>query len=311
MGRRWALTVCLALMLALPGCAPLVETPPKPLSVYASFYPIYTLADAVLRNIPDMALHCLAQPQDGCLRSYTLSDWDVRILASGADAVLLGGRGLESFEGALLNWGEGGPAVAAVLYNTELYNAGTTHARADSDSHLEGPNPHLYLSVDGALHIVEAISGAMMTLDPRYEVLYLENEASAEERLHALKARVDEITGALMGKKVALMNEALIYPALDYGLEVVEWIDRESGQSFYDRELEECLQRLDKSGARVVLIEAQAPISLIMALEAAGYRVAKLDVLSTHREGEGFETYLKIMEENAKAVQRAFEGVET
>lgn len=306
MGSRRGLVLALVMALALAGCRPLVADGPEALSVYASFYPVYALTDAVMRDVPDAALHCLTQPQDGCLRSYQLSDWDVRLLASGADAVILGGRELESFESALFSWGEGGPAVSAVLYNLPLYNQSASHAQSERDSHLEGPNPHLYLSVDGARRMIEAISGALTALDPRYGMRYAENEAAALAQLDALDIEVRALAAALAGRKVILMNEALIYPAQDYGLEVAEWIDRESGEAYYGAELDDCLDRLAKCGARVVFIEKQAPPALTEALAAAGYAVAKLDVLSTHREGEGFETYLRAMRENMQAAQKAF-----
>ena len=308
MGRRRAVAICVGLALALTGCAPLVETPPRPLSVYASFYPIYALADAVLANVPDMALHCLVQPQDGCLRAYRLSDWDAALLASGADAVIAGGRGLESFESTLFGWGDKGPAVSAVLYNLELYNQQEGNVGdSELESHLKGPNPHLYLSIEGAKHIVESISAMMLSLDPKYADTYVQNAEAASERLDALLRQNRELLAEYDGRRVILMNEALIYPARDYGLEVCEWIDRESGASMGDNELKAVMERLSGTEGRVILIEKQAPQALVEALEAAGYAAAKLDVLSTHREGEGFERYIEIQIGNAQAIREAFE----
>ncbi|MBQ3423728.1 MAG: hypothetical protein IJH38_00820, partial [Clostridia bacterium] len=113
------LTVFMCCML-LTSCRRLVPEEEETISVYASFYPIYALADGVTRSVPDVELHCLVQPQDGCLRSYQLSDWDLALLKRGADAVISGGRGLESFEDALFTLGKEGPAVSAVLYNIDL-----------------------------------------------------------------------------------------------------------------------------------------------------------------------------------------------
>ena len=298
-----ALTAALAMLLA--GCGPIVADEPKALTYYATFYPLYALTEALTDGVPGVTLHCLAQPQDGCLRSYALSDWDARLLASGADAVILGGRGLESFESALLDWGEGGPAVTAALYNLELYSGDPARAEGREDSHLDGPNPHLYLSADGAKRILEAISGALTVFDPQYGARYAANEAAAMEKLDALSRTIEDAAKALSGQRVILMNEALVYPALDCGLEIAEWIDRESGEGYDARSLDAVLKRLDASGARVVLIERQAPAALIAALEASGYRVAKLDVLSTRREGEGFDAYVQALNDNAQAIVRA------
>jgi len=300
--------VMLILGALLGGCRPLVSDEGQPISVYATFYPMYVLTDAVMRDVPDASLHCLVQPQDGCLRAYQLSDWDASLLASGADAVIAGGRGLESFESTLFGWGDAGPAISAVLYNLELYNQqDSVGSDGEAQSHLRGPNPHLYMSIEGAGQIIESISAMMVSLDPDYAGLYVENQSAAIARLEALLASTREELSAFRGEKVALMNEALIYVANDYGFEVAEWIDRESGTSLIGPELDACLERLSASGARVVLIERQAPQALMEALEAAGYGVAPVDILSTHVEGEGFDRYIEIQSANAQAIREAFE----
>lgn len=309
--RRAMLAVAIAaLLFALPGCRPLVEDAPKQLSVYATLYPIYALTDAVTEGVPDLSLKCLVQPQDGCLRNYALSDWDIYLLAS-ADAVISGGRGLESFESTLFGLGDKGPAVSAVLYNLELVNnAPSSHKNAE-ESHLDGPNPHLYMSVDGAKQIVESIAAMLQTLDPGYEQRYIDNAAKAVEALDALGAQAREITGDLAEKRVILMNEALVYVANDYCLEVAGQYDRESGAALYDTELQDCLDALKGFGANVVLIEKQAPASLIDALRQNGYAVALIDILSTRRASEGFDGYIQAQLENARTIHRAFDGEET
>jgi len=305
---RRAATVALILLIlasALAGCKPLVQDEDGPISVYATFYPIYALTSAVMRDVPDAALHCLVQPQDGCLRAYQLSDWDVALLARGADAVIAGGRGLESFESALFGWGESGPAVSAVLYNLELYNQ-DQQADGESQSHLQGPNPHLYMSLAGATQIVESISATMVSLDPAYSEQYVANAQAAiealNERLEANRAKLADFSG----RRVALMSEALVYVTRDYGLEIGEWIERETGADFGDNELAAWLERLGSADVEVILIEKQAPQALKAALEAAGYAVAAIDVLSTHTEDEGFDRYLEIQGENAQAIFDAF-----
>ncbi len=296
--------------LALCGCRPVIPEGAEDAVIYATVYPLYAMADAVLRDVPGIRLRCLVQPQDGCLRSYALSDWD-RALLGTADAVIAGGRGLESFESALFALGEGGPAVSAVLYNLPLYNASTAHGSGESESHLDGPNPHLYMSVDGAKQIVESVAAAMLTLDPDYSESYAQNADDAAAKLDALAGELHAIAGDLDGKPVALMNEALIYTAQDYGLDVAAWIDRESGVALYDDALKACVERLQASGAKVVLTERQAPPGFVRALEDAGFCVARLDILSTRHEEAGFETYLQAQRDNARALRAAFDAAES
>ena len=311
MRRRLAIIALISvLLIALTGCRRLLEPENKSISVYATFWPVYAVSDAVMKDVPDARLRLLVQPQDGCLRSYALSDWDAAILSGSADAVLMGGRGLESFESALFGWGESGPAVSAVLYNLKLYND-DQRADAEQESHLSGPNPHLYMSLDGAKQIAESVCATMQSLDPGYAGLYIQNAQDAQGRLDALLQENRALLAGVEGENVILMNEALIYVARDYGLNVADWIDRESGDALVGNELTALLERIPACDAKVILIERQAPQALTEALEAAGYAVARLDVLSAHREGEGFDAYIELQSANARAISEAFAKAES
>ncbi len=306
---RRPLSAVLALILAalaLTGCRPIVRDAPQRLSVYATFYPIYALTEAVLRDIPDAELHCLVQPQDGCLRNYNLSDWDAALLARGADAVMMGGRGLERFESALFGWGDGGPAMCALLYNLELYSDGTKAAE-EGESHLKGPNPHLYMSMSGAQQMLDSAAAMMVSLDPRYAAQYSENAQSAKAGLQAAYDAARALLSDCEGRRVILMNEALVYCARDYGLVIADQVERESGDALTGEALEKLIERLKHDEADIVLIERQAPQALVEALESANLTVAKLDVMSTHTENEGFDVYLQIQSDNARAMREAFD----
>lgn len=300
-----AIALILALTASLTGCRRLVEPQEKPISIYATFWPIYALTDAVMRDVPDARLKLLVQPQDGCLRDYALSDWDAAILSGGADAVIMGGRGLESFESTLFGWDASGPAVSAVLYNLELYNQDKS-ADSDQESHLDGANPHLYMSISGAKNMIESVSASLQALDPGYAARYAQNAQDAEARLDALLQENRALLSDCEGESVILMNEALLYAANDYGLTVADWIDRESGEALVGNEIKALIGRLAACDAHVILIEKQAPRALKAALLKAGYGVAELDVMSNHREGEGFERYIEIQRANARAVSEAF-----
>ena len=305
--KRWGRGLIALLALLLTGCGPLVTDDARSIDIYATFWPLYALTDALMADVPDATLHGLVQPQDGCLRSYQLSDWDARLLAS-ADAVICGGRGLESFEHLLFQGDENGPAVFAALYDLELYE-GKAHSDRE-DSHLDGPNPHLYMSVNGAEDIIEGIAAGLASLDPRYAETYAANLERALTALEQLSEDMRVAAGNVAGQPVALMNEALIYTANDLGLNVAAWIERESGEGLYGNALNDCIKRLNASGAKVALLEMQAPAALVDALTAAGFSVAKLDVLSTHAERDGFDIYMEAQLNNARAIGRAFEETE-
>lgn len=292
--------VCLALCLCMLGACVKIDMPdPEPQTVYASFYPIYALAGGVCRGVPNLSLYCLAQPQDGCIRSYTLSDWDAALLA-GADLLILGGRGLESFEGA---FGSGSIPVLTAMDNMPLIGADET--ADDEDSHFAGPNPWYFLSVSGARNIAGVIAGGMAELDPDFAGLYAENLAQMHAQFDSLEAQYSALFAGIDLPGAILMQEGLCYFAEDAGLTRYIEIEREAGTDMSDNELSEALGAMEESGYRLVLIERQAPQGLVQAIEAAGYTVVPIDILTDHSASEPSETYFSAMLSNAQALAAA------
>ncbi|MDO4357745.1 MAG: metal ABC transporter substrate-binding protein [Clostridia bacterium] len=293
-----------ALTLLLTGCRPLVEDEAiSHQTLYATFYPIYAISALILQDVPEMELHQLVQPQDGCLRNYELSDWDLYQVAYNADAVILGGRGLEQFATTLQSLGDGGPAVVTLFQNLTLNNNGAQATDEDA-SHLSDENPHLYLSVRALPEILEGLCAYMTALDPAFSSIYEDNLATANAQAEALISEYDSAMAHMdQSVPVALLNEALIYPATDLELNVVCRIDRESGTVLTGTEWDDALSQIQDAGTEVVLIEKQAPDAMVNRLKEQGFRVALLDILSTGREDMGSSGYFDAMTANLTAIQ--------
>jgi len=302
--------LCLVLFAsAVVGCGkkPEPEAENNDLRIYASFYPFYAIAEKLVENVPDTYLHCLVQPQDGCLRDYQLSDWDMTLLARSADLVIIGGRGLESFENALYAMGESGPAVASVLYNKELMPA-MIEGTDDVANHWQDDNPHLYMSPEGAILIAESIAAQLSLADPSNADTYMANLEEIEKRLRSIINEIKQTLVCNADKRVILMNETAVYTVETLGLDVELSVARDSGEAYYDFELEKLIGELADCESRVILIEKQAPERFCEALENAGFRLAKLDTMSTMRADRGFEGYLRVLSDNCAAVVEALKA---
>jgi len=272
---------------------------PEPQTVWASFYPVYALAAGVVSGVPNLTLSCIAQPQDGCIRAYSLSDWDAA-LVSGADLFIIGGRGLESWESTLT---AGSVPVLTAMENLPLI--GADEAVTDESGHFDGPNPWIFLSVDGARSVTAAIAGGMAGLDPDFADLYAENLAAMNARFDALEA---DIGSALAGADLPgaiLMQEGLCYFAQDTGIPAYIEIEREAGADMSDIEFADALSVMAESGYTLVLIERQAPQGIVEAIESEGYTVVLIDILTDHSQSEGTEGYFSAMLRNAQALAGA------
>ena len=270
-------------------------------SIAATFYPLYAIALNLVKDVPDLALSCLIQPQDGCLRSYSLSEWDYLILAS-QDAVICGGRGLESFSGTLSAM-QDGPIVITCLQGQTLKNDG--EAQGEDDSHLTGENPFLFLSAGGAMSIASTLAYSLIEIDPDYADTYRANLTEYLSRLDALAAEMAETMASVPSRRVALMNEGLSYLADQLALNVAVQIDHEPGVAVEDNDLDSVLSQLKEAQAEVVLLESQAPMHLVEDLQAAGYQVALIDILSAHAADGDSEAYERIMRDNCARIADA------
>lgn len=305
--RTFASILCLLILISfLCGCEKNDESPVDTgISVFTTFYPFYAATQMITKDVPDLNLNCLVQPQDGCIRDYQLSDWDLALLAT-SDLLIVGGRGLESFENLLYALGDDGPAVISVLYNMELMQQRAVNTQEDAQSHWLDPNPHIYMQTNGMSEITRCIAESLILLDPDNENTYHKNLETTNEKLQKLTSEIQDITSGLSNKKVIILNEALAYAAHEYGLTIDLCLERESGTDLTGADLEEYLKILAGTDAKVILIEKQAPQKLCSALEEAGYQIARMDILSTRRAEEGFEAYFDALRANAQAVKTAF-----
>ena len=304
-GKRLTAFFTVLAVLLLSGCQPIMtgEDALKTQYVSATFYPLYSLAVNIVKDVPALSLSCLAQPQDGCIRSYTLSDWDYQTLMA-QDALIFGGRGLESFEGTLTQL-TSGPVLLSALEGAKLREETAGNPDDENTSHFTGENPWSFLSVAGAMEISIAIAGDMAAVDETFAEKYHENLTEYLARLETLISKMSDIMARAPFRKVAVLHEGLTSFAEQFGLNMVSVYPREPGSSLIDNDLSALLETLRETGAEAVLVEEQAPSSLVKAIEEAGYPVARLDTLTAHMADGDAGAYERIMLENAEALAEA------
>ncbi len=309
-GRRLAAVLCALCMLLMTGCHPLIEDDGtlETKHVAATFYPLYALVVNIVEDVPALSLTCLTQPQDGCIRSYELSDWDYAILKN-QDAVIFGGRGLESFEGTLSQL-PNAPILLSALEGLRLREETAGDTDDENDAHFSGENPWTFMSVAGAMEMSIAVAGDMMEIDEAYAEIYHENLSRYLDRLEKLIGDMSDLIADAPYRKVAVLHEGLTYFASQFSLNIACVYPREPGSDVTDNDLEALMETLRESGAQVVFLEEQAPGHLVSALEAAGYPVAKLDTMTAHPADGDTEVYERVMLENARAAQEALRRAE-
>jgi len=143
-------------------------------------------------------------------------------------------------------------------------------------------------------------------LNAENEPIYNENLQNVKNRLESLQNELRKTLASASKNVVIVMNEALVYAAAEYGLDVELYYARESGEEITGSDLENCINILKQCESSIILIEKQAPRSLINALEANGFTVVSMDTMSTRRAEEGVTGYFNAHRENVRALTSVF-----
>ena len=84
----------------MSGCTPKIkestELGQENLTIVTSFYPIYLHVLNITKDIPEIEVINMTQPQTGCLHDYQLTPNDLKTLDR-ADIFVINGGGMESF----------------------------------------------------------------------------------------------------------------------------------------------------------------------------------------------------------------------
>jgi zinc transport system substrate-binding protein len=232
----------------------------KPLEILTSFYPVYVSALNVAGDTPGVAVVCLTPPVVGCLHDYQLTPGDMKKIA-GADIFVANGAGMETFIGKAL---EQSPSLKLV--------------DASKGIPLVGDNPHVWVSVSGAIRQVKNIADGLAAADPARAGLYQKNAAAYSAKLEALRDEMHAALDGLKNRDIITFHEAFPYFAAEFHLNIAGVIEREPGSGPNAKELAETIEIIKKRKARAILAEPQYPARIAGVIEReTGVPVGILD----------------------------------
>ena len=275
-----------------------IDSAERSYSVYASCYPVYALSSLILKDVPGIRLLQLTQPTARGLGDYALSDWD-RAMLSHADVVITLGGGYEAFANELLS----GSSICITLQSALPLMSLPQDANVyGGNSEERAPVPWLYLSAEGAMELCEALCANMCTADEACASMYIANLNACYDKLSAMQAAAQN-TKALRGVNVALMHEALLYPASDAGANVVYSIPCKEAQALLPQELLEVIDQMQSLNTQAVLVDRFCDPALVQALEASGLPVIRLDLMCDMDPSYGAQGYFDAFYNNLKAIE--------
>ena len=259
--------------------------------IVCSFYPIYLHTLNIARDVPGVGVSNLAGAQTGCLHDYALT-MAARKTLRAASVLVINGAGMESYLDALRRQQPGLPVVDASRSLDLLWDAQGT------------PNPHLWVSVDGAMAQATNIAAGLAAADPTHADAYRRNAAAYTAQLRTLQTRMRAGLAGVRTRKIVTLHEAFPYFAREFGLTVAGVIERDPGSEPAARELAETIALVRRLGIPAVFAEPQyAARSAEAIARETGARVYRLDPAVTGPDDPG--AYVTIMDHNLAVLREA------
>lgn len=284
----------LGLALAAAGAALAAAAPADAggdFRIVCSFYPVYLHTLNIAGRVPGVGVANLAGAQTGCLHDYALT-MAARKTLHAASVLVINGAGMESYLETLRRQQPGLPVIDASRGLELLRDA------------QGAPNPHLWVSVTGAMAQVGNIAAGLAAADPPHAGAYRRNAADYTAQLITLERRMRAGLAGVRTRKIVTLHEAFPYFAREFGLTVAGVVEREAGSEPAARELAETIALVRRLGLPAVFAEPQyAARSAEAIARASGARVYRLDPVVTGPDDPG--AYLAIMDRNLAVLREA------
>jgi zinc transport system substrate-binding protein len=269
--------------------------------IICSFYPMYILTQNVAADVPGVAVECMTNTQTGCLHDYQLTPQDMKKLNS-AWALVVNGGGMETFlEKAIALF----PRLKVIETSEGIQLIGAEEHQHESDDHHEHQfNPHVWVSVSGAISEVKNICKGLMAIDSVNAQKYRSNAEKFIGSLEELKRKMHQELSVISDRNIVTFHDAFPYFAREFNLNIVAVIEREAGSEPSARELTEVIKLIREKKVKAIFIEPQYPAkSAQMISRETGKKLYTLDPVVTGPFHP--DAYISIMEKNLKVLKEA------
>ena len=288
------LLITLLLCLSLCGCAAQAPT-----DIAATTLPMWQFTCRLTEGT-DLTVTRLVTENVSCLHDYTLTVRQMKAI-EGADVVILSGAGLEEF----LTDALGSAAVIDSSAGIELLEGGHHHHHEEEgpeEEHHHEHDPHIWLSPALAMDQARNICSGLSAQYPEYASVFEENLVGLLADLQALedygKAQLSDLTS----REILTFHDGFSYLAHEFGIEIVEAIEEESGAEASAKELIHLVEEIRHHSIRAIFVEENGSGSAasIIAAETG----TELGTLSMAMSGDD---YFSAMYANINALKEALQ----
>lgn len=288
------LTVLLVLLL-LSGCAPAPQA-----QIAATTLPVYQFTLRLTAGT-DLQVTRLVTENVSCLHDYTLTVRQMRSI-EGAEVIVLSGAGLEEFLGDALSSAE---TVIDSSAGIPLLEGGHHHHHEGEEVHEEHHHehehdPHIWLSPACAMEQAKNICAGLSARYPEYAPVFEENLSGLLSDLQALEDYGLEQLSTLSSREILTFHDGFSYLAHEFGIEIVEAIEEESGAEASAKELIHLVEEVRRHDIRAIFVEENGSGSAASIIAAeTGVSLSKLSMAMSG------DDYFEAMYANIDALKEA------
>lgn len=294
-----------ALLLAACGNSTASQEDGK-LDIVTTFYPVYEFTKQVTGDEANVELLVKAGTE---VHGYEPSAKDIARIQE-ADAFVYENENMETWvhdvEGSIDTEKVNVISATDGMLLLPGSEEGEDHDHSE-EGHSHDYDPHVWLSPERALTLVENIRDSLVAKYPEKKDAFETNAAAYIEKLDALDAKYSETLSAAKQKYFVTQHTAFAYLALDYGLKQVSITGVAADEDPTPSRLAELTEYINKYGIKYIYFEENASKSVAETL--AKETGVQLDVLNpleslTDEDMKNGKDYISVMEDNLTALEK-------
>lgn len=302
-----ALALCAALSLCACGAQDHSgSAEDEKITVAATTYPVYKLAETVLGGNENYTLELVVDQQISCLHDYTLSVNDMRTLES-ADIIIINGAGLEEFlddvletlDASVIDCSAG---IELLPYaGHEDHNHGHGHD-AEDHGHYD---PHIWMDPWRMQQMLCNIADAIAAMDSDFHApsQITMPAAHIEENAQEWKALFDALPAEK--KNLITFHDGFAYLADAYGLNILKSIEEESGSEASAKDIKEIVALIRAYDIPMIFVEENGSDATAKAIQReTGVAIGTLSTLMSKNDAGFWES----MDHNMKVLYEGLSG---
>ena len=289
-----------ALLVAFGGPSPSGAVAGE-IDVVSSIRPLHALVLAVGDGIitPELLI-----AESASAHNFTLKASDAKKIEK-SDVIFWIGPELErALEKPIANLGANARVIAVMDDPAiSLIPYGDTHDGHGHEGDHGGQNdPHVWLSTENALGIIDIIEKTLKQSDPANGAAYEKNATVAKNRIRTLKRQMEKFLQPVKDVPFVVQHDGFSYMVKELGLNQRGYITNVKGNEAGARHIAELKKMMASEKVKCIFTEPQMASQMAKSLSLdSGINLGELDAMGVDLD-ESSTLYARIMQKNARAL---------